>query len=98
MSGIAIQVDNLDFGFGGPLILKNINFQVARGARTLLVGANGAGKSTLLRILAGKTLTRGSISVLGKNAFSEGSVGITYLGAEWYTCRCIHPAGRIIQS
>lgn len=43
----------------------------------------GSGKSTLLRILAGKTLTKQNVKVLGKNAFKDGSVGITYLGMEW---------------
>ncbi|KAJ1330587.1 hypothetical protein BSLG_009039 [Batrachochytrium salamandrivorans] len=64
----AIDISNLDFDFGQP---------------DLLVGANGAGKSTLLRLLAGKNLTRGDVRVLGKCAFTDGSVGVTYLGTEW---------------
>ncbi|KAH6591254.1 hypothetical protein BASA50_008831 [Batrachochytrium salamandrivorans] len=79
----AIDISNLDFDFGGPRILSNINLHLPKGSRTLLVGANGAGKSTLLRLLAGKNLTRGDVRVLGKCAFTDGSVGVTYLGTEW---------------
>ena len=79
----AISVKGLDFSFGGPSVLSSVNLELTPGSRCLLVGANGAGKSTLLRILAGKTLTRGDVRVLGKRAFDEGSELITYLGTEW---------------
>jgi CCR4-NOT complex subunit CAF16 len=79
----AIEINALNFDFGGPQILQNVNFQLERGARCLLVGANGAGKSTLLRIIAGKHLVKANVTALGKKTFDEGSVGITYLGTEW---------------
>jgi tungstate transport system ATP-binding protein len=34
-------------------ILSDINLEIARGTRTVILGANGAGKSTLLRVLHG---------------------------------------------
>ncbi|KAL2913370.1 CCR4-NOT regulatory complex component [Polyrhizophydium stewartii] len=80
----AISINHLDFGFGGPRILHDINLQLPHGSRCLLVGANGAGKSTLLRILAGKNLTKdGDVRVLGRRAFYQGTEGGTYLGTEW---------------
>ncbi|KAJ3032285.1 CCR4-NOT regulatory complex component, partial [Rhizophlyctis rosea] len=82
-AGPAISVNTLSFSFGGPQILSDITFLLPRGSRCLLVGANGAGKSTLLRILAGKRLVKGDVSVLGKNPFFDDSQGITYLGTEW---------------
>lgn len=39
--------------FGANTALKSVDFDIAAGRVTGLIGANGAGKSTLLRILAG---------------------------------------------
>jgi ABC-type Mn2+/Zn2+ transport system ATPase subunit len=46
---VVVDVEGVDFDFGGPKILENINLKIQKGSRTLLVGPNGAGKSTLLR-------------------------------------------------
>lgn len=68
---LAINVDNLNFDYGGPAILHDMNLKLERGSRCLLVGANGAGKTTLLRILAGKRKVQGNVHVFGKNAFLD---------------------------
>ncbi|ORY94178.1 P-loop containing nucleoside triphosphate hydrolase protein [Syncephalastrum racemosum] len=82
-SSSAVDVQQLNFDYGGPPILSNVDLQVGHGQRCLLVGANGAGKSTLLRILAGKRKIPGHVNVLGKNAFLDAPPGVTYLGTEW---------------
>ncbi|KAI8925321.1 P-loop containing nucleoside triphosphate hydrolase protein [Entophlyctis helioformis] len=82
-ASLAVEVNALNFDFGGPAILTDVTLHLKRGSRCLLVGANGAGKSTLLRILAGKSLSKGDVKVLGRRAFDEGSQSITYLGTEW---------------
>jgi ATP-binding cassette subfamily F protein uup len=51
MSLISLQDVNL--GFGGPLLLENINLQIERGEWIGLLGRNGMGKSTLLKLLNG---------------------------------------------
>jgi CCR4-NOT complex subunit CAF16 len=79
----ALSIDNLNFDFGGPPILRNVNLQIARGSRCLLLGANGAGKSTLLKIIAGKNMTKSPVLALGRDVFRDASSGITYLGTEW---------------
>ena len=59
---------------------------VARGSRTLLIGANGAGKSSLLRILAGRHFHSPSkCQILGRPAFHDTSLGrvVAHLGERW---------------
>lgn len=64
----ALEIKNLEFGYGDSLILKGIDFNVEDGEFISIIGPNGSGKSTLL-----KTLNRiyginnGSITVLGKD-------------------------------
>ena len=49
-----LNVDNLSFGFGDKIILKNISFRLLKGEHAGLVGTNGTGKTTLFNILTGK--------------------------------------------
>jgi ABC transport system ATP-binding/permease protein len=47
-----IDVINMDFSVGGPLLLERVNLTVEPRERICIVGRNGAGKSTLLKLLA----------------------------------------------
>jgi ribose transport system ATP-binding protein len=48
-----LEAKNVSKSFGGPLVLKNVDFQIRSGKVTALIGENGAGKSTLMKILSG---------------------------------------------
>ncbi|HNS20723.1 MAG TPA: ATP-binding cassette domain-containing protein [Sedimentisphaerales bacterium] len=48
-----IQVRNLTAGYGGTVILKDINFDVRAGEVFTILGGSGSGKSTLLKHMIG---------------------------------------------
>lgn len=61
MALISLQAVNL--GFGGPLLLEEINLQIERGERIGVLGRNGMGKSTLLKLIYGEVSPEsGSVS------------------------------------
>ena len=49
-----VQVKRLSIAFADRIILNNVSFTLADGARAALAGANGSGKTTLLKIIAGE--------------------------------------------
>ncbi|HET7267422.1 MAG TPA: ATP-binding cassette domain-containing protein [Oleiagrimonas sp.] len=49
-----VQLINVDFSIGGPLLLDHVNLAIDAGERVCVVGRNGAGKSTLLRLIDGE--------------------------------------------
>lgn len=51
----AFTFRNVSFSYekNGMPVLKNLNFTVERGSRTVLFGPSGSGKSTLLRLMSG---------------------------------------------
>ena len=58
-----IEVAGLTKSYAGPPVFADVDFDLGRGERLLVLGLNGAGKTSLLRILAGETeADRGSVS------------------------------------
>jgi branched-chain amino acid transport system ATP-binding protein len=50
---VALEVLNLDAGYGDVTVLHDVSLSIAPGEVMALLGANGAGKSTLLRTISG---------------------------------------------
>ncbi|MDO5672046.1 MAG: ABC-F family ATP-binding cassette domain-containing protein [Actinomycetaceae bacterium] len=48
-----VDLVDVDFAYGAAPILTDVNWKLAPGERTGILGANGAGKSTLLSLIAG---------------------------------------------
>ena len=48
-----VSAENLAAAFGGPPVLRDVDFAIAPGEIVTIVGPNGSGKSVLLRLLLG---------------------------------------------
>jgi phospholipid/cholesterol/gamma-HCH transport system ATP-binding protein len=48
-----IRVEDFTTGYGGKILLKDINFTVERGEVFVILGGSGSGKSTLLKHMIG---------------------------------------------
>jgi phospholipid/cholesterol/gamma-HCH transport system ATP-binding protein len=66
-SDLHIRVSGVAVGFGGQVLLENIDFNVRRGEIFAVLGSSGSGKSTLLRHMIGLDVPmRGEILVDGR--------------------------------
>ena len=50
---LAIEVEKLQAGYDGDVVLQDVTFSVRRGEVFFIIGGSGCGKSTLLRHLVG---------------------------------------------
>jgi branched-chain amino acid transport system ATP-binding protein len=66
MMAALLSVKNLTAGYGDTVVLHGLNFELAEGGITAILGANGAGKTTTLRALCGLVKRRGEISYAGR--------------------------------
>ncbi|MDD3481557.1 ABC transporter ATP-binding protein [Azovibrio restrictus] len=49
-----VQIDNLQFDYGGKPVLQGINMRIPRGKVVAIMGGSGCGKTTLLRCIGGQ--------------------------------------------
>lgn len=78
--------------YGATRALKGVDFEIRRGAVTVLFGENGAGKSTLMKILSGvESPTSGVLELDGEPVVLQGTVdaasrGIAIIHQELSLC------------
>jgi branched-chain amino acid transport system ATP-binding protein len=67
MSEPLLQLENVQSGYDGNLVLQGISFDVPEGSVVSVLGPNGHGKTTLLRTISGLLRLRGgSIKFAGE--------------------------------
>jgi ABC-2 type transport system ATP-binding protein len=66
-----IEARGLHKSYGSSVALNRIDLNVAEGRILGLIGPNGAGKTTLLNAILGLTAYDGTLSVLGRNPWTQ---------------------------
>lgn len=59
-----LKINNLSAGYGGPIIILNVDMYVNEREIVSIIGPNGAGKSTVLRSIFGITKVQKDSSVM----------------------------------
>ena len=73
MNDMILEIRHLSKAFGSHQVLRDIDFSVAKGDVTSIIGASGSGKSTLLRCVnLLETPTSGEILYHGQNVAGAG--------------------------
>jgi phospholipid/cholesterol/gamma-HCH transport system ATP-binding protein len=63
----AIEIEHLDCGYHGDIVLTDVSFRVRRGETLFVIGTSGCGKSTLLRHMVGlNPPLRGEVRFFGQ--------------------------------
>jgi ATPase subunit of ABC transporter with duplicated ATPase domains len=79
---LVVRVDHLSKAYGKKEIFNDINFEVERGQRLVIIGLNGAGKTTLLRSLLGLTTINSGLVTLGDGVqmgyYAQENEGLDY--------------------
>jgi ATP-binding cassette subfamily F protein 3 len=66
-SRVVAELQDVDAGYEGTPVLRDVNFVLERGRKVALVGPNGAGKTTLLRLLLGELQPLAGTITIGAN-------------------------------
>lgn len=76
MGTVLARLSDVDAGYAGRAVLRNLSLEVVRGRQLVVLGPSGAGKSTLLRLLTRELAPlRGDITFAAPGGLREGVVG-----------------------
>ncbi|HEV7833822.1 MAG TPA: ATP-binding cassette domain-containing protein, partial [Caballeronia sp.] len=75
-----LELRDVDFGYGGRLVLSNLNMHFKRGQVVAVMGGSGCGKTTVLRLIGGLVKAkRGQVLFGGKDVGSQTREGLYQL-------------------
>jgi branched-chain amino acid transport system ATP-binding protein len=75
-----LEVRELRAGYGPTRVLHGLDFEMAQGSITALLGANGAGKTTTLRAVCAMVKTEGEVRFAGQPIARRSTEDIARLG------------------
>jgi branched-chain amino acid transport system ATP-binding protein len=75
-----LEAKRLQASYGATRVLHGMDFAMAPGSITTLLGANGAGKTTTLRALCGMVKTAGEVVFDGRRVDGKATEDIVRLG------------------
>ena len=75
-----LEAKGLKAGYGPTHVLHGLDFEVAEGGVTALLGANGAGKTTTLRAICGMCRAEGEIRFQGQSITGRATEDVARLG------------------
>ncbi len=75
-----LEVRGLSAQYGATQVLHGIDFDVAAGGITAILGANGAGKTTLLRAVCGMVRSAGDVRFEGQRIDASSTETIVRMG------------------
>ena len=75
-----LEVKDLKAYYGPSQALHGINFSLAKGGITTLLGANGAGKTTTLRAICGMVRAEGTVTIDGEPVTGKPTETVVRLG------------------
>lgn len=75
-----LEVNGLTARYGATQVLFNIDFSLAQGQITALLGANGAGKTTTLRAICQAVKTGGSVRFDGQQLVGRSTETVVRMG------------------
>jgi branched-chain amino acid transport system ATP-binding protein len=78
--GALLEVQGLEAFYGQTQALFGVDFALARGSITTILGANGAGKTTALRAISALIRTRGRVTFDGRRIDRRRPEAIARLG------------------
>ena len=81
MPDVALQITDVEAGYGGGLVLQGISLELETGTITCIIGPNGAGKSTVLRVISGLLkAASGEVTLNGTDLVGRSPAEILKLG------------------